>query len=272
MEREENHIKFVYDEAAAIVTAGEKDYLVIGDLHIGAELPLIKRGIKIYNAERQMLKKIREIAGEFKTKNLIILGDIKDTILYPELRESNAILTFFNGLKEENFNVVITAGNHDPHLNEIVDCKIVDELIVGDFAFLHGHRWPSDNAMKEKFLFAGHNHIAIGIEDRSGGYYNQKAWLTARFSRKYGLEKYPHANRGIQLVVLPAFNDLIIGMPLGRLPQDKNLSPLFRNKIFDYKSAMVYGLRGERIGRAGSIKNRYAKRKSSKQGSHDIGR
>ena len=250
----EGRIKFVYNEPAVLVNAAGREHLVIGDLHIGAERPLIKSGIRVYDAEGQMLKRIRKISKEFGVKSLIILGDVKDTILYPESAENSALKTFFGELKKEGFDVIITAGNHDPHLEEIVDCKMVDELILDDFAFLHGHRWPSDDAMKSKFLFAGHNHIAIGLRDKSGAYYNQKAWLVAKFVRKYGLEKYPDANKKIQLVVLPAFNDLIMGMPIGKLPREENLSPLFRNRIFDYDGAKIYSLGGDIVGTPSKMK------------------
>jgi len=254
MLEQEERIKFVYNEAAVLVHANREEHLVIGDLHIGVERPLIKKGIRVYNAEEQMLKRIRKISKEFGVRNLIVLGDVKDTILYPESGENGALKAFFSELKKDNFDVIVTAGNHDPHLNEIVDCKIVDELLLDDFAFLHGHRWPSDEAMKSKFIFAGHNHIAIGLKDKSGAYYNQKAWMIAKFNRKYGLEKYPGANSKVQLVVLPAFNDLIIGMPVGKLPQSENLSPLFRNNVFSYRSASIYSLRGEPVGKVSGVK------------------
>jgi uncharacterized protein len=250
----EERVRFVYNEAAAIVSVGGAEHIVIGDLHIGVERPLIKKGIRVYNAEEHMLKRIKKISGEFKTKNLIVLGDVKDTILYPENAEQNAVRAFFKGLRDDSFDVTVTAGNHDPHLGEVVDCRVVEELVLGDFAFLHGHRWPSDKAMGCGFLFAGHNHVAIGLRDKSGGYYNQKAWLVAKLSKKYGLEKYPNANRSIQLIVLPAFNDLITGMPIGRLPQGENLSPLFRNNIFGYRNAYVYSLRGEQLGKVSGIR------------------
>jgi len=46
-------------------------------------------------------------------------------------------------------------------------------------------------------------------------------------------------------------------MPIGKLPQDENLSPLFRNNVFSYRSASIYSLRGEPIGKVGSMRDRY---------------
>ncbi len=245
------NVRFIYNEAAVAVTIDGIDRLVIGDLHIGAEKAFIRKGIKLYNAVEQMIKKIKHITKEFGIKELIILGDVKDTVLYPEPVESAEVKNFFKELSD--YTITVTAGNHDPHLNEIADCKIVDELVIGGYAFLHGHRWPSDEAMRSDYIFAGHNHVAVSLRDKNNAFYNQKAWLVSKFNKKPGLERYPDANKNIVFVVLPAFNDLIVGMPVNDLKGD-NLSPLFRNKIFDYRSAKVYSLHGEMIGTPSGIK------------------
>jgi hypothetical protein len=246
------NIKFAYDEAAVIVTTGGKNYVVIGDLHIGTEMTLFKKGIKLYGAVEQMEKKIKSISRHFKAKSIIILGDVKDTILYPEALEILELKEFFKAL--DGYDITVVAGNHDAHLEEIVNCKMVDELVLGNFAFLHGHRWPSENAMKAKYLFAGHNHVAVSMKDKNGAFYNQKAWLVSKFNKKRGLERYPNANKEITLIVLPAFNDLITGMPVGSELEGENISPLFRNGVFDYKTAKVYSLRGDIIGTPSRIK------------------
>ncbi len=249
-------VKFIYDEAAAVVYANGQDHLVIGDLHIGAERSFIRKGIRMYGVIGAMILKIKKLSTDFGTKNLIILGDVKDTVLYPDSVEGNELKTFFKELSD--FDITITRGNHDPHLEEIVNCKMVDELCIGGFAFMHGHRWPSDAAMRSKMLFAGHNHIAISMRDKNKGFYGQKAWLVSKVNAKNASERYPKLNKKINLVVLPAFNDLILGMPVNEA-LDENLSPLFRNKVFDYKNAKVFSLRGEPVGTPSRIE------KNSKQ-------
>lgn len=244
-------IRFIYDEAAVVVRTNGKNHLVIGDLHIGAERDFIKKGIRIYSAVEAMIQKIKKLAKGSEVDDIIILGDVKDTVLYPDAVETNELKMFFKELEE--YKITITMGNHDPHLKEIVDCNIVDELVLDEFAFLHGHKWPSDSAMKSKYIFAGHNHIAISLRDKHGAYYNQKAWLISKFNKKLGVERYPEANKNVSLVVLPAFNDLIVGMPVNKEVENM-LNPLFRNKIFNYRSAQIYSLRGEIIGTPSKIK------------------
>lgn len=244
-------VRFIYDEAAVVVSAGGKNHLVIGDLHIGAEKEFIKKGIRVYDAVAAMAKKIKKLMKDSGADDIIILGDVKDTLLYPDIVEANELKAFFNELSD--YNIIITAGNHDPHLKEIVKCNVVEELVIDRFAFLHGHKWPSEEAMKSKYIFVGHNHIAVSLKDSNSAYYNQKAWLVARFNLKKGIERYPKANKKITLVVLPAFNDLIVGMPVSKSVEG-NLSPLFRNGIFNYSGAKIYSLRGDIIGTPSKIK------------------
>ncbi len=248
---EGERVRFVYGEAAVVVDVDGKNRLVIGDIHIGAEQRYVSRGVHLYNVVDTMLEKIRRMMDEHSAGSIIILGDVKDSILYPTTPETKEIKRFFDGLKD--YDITVTSGNHDPHLGEVVSVKQVDELILGKFAFLHGHRWPSDAAMKCDYLFAGHNHSAVRIVDKNRGVYAEKAWLISKLGRIAAKERYPGANPGIRLVVLPAFNDLITGMPVNEVKDDEHLSPLFRNKVFDYGKSEVFSLRGERIGTPDSL-------------------
>ena len=249
-------IMFVYNEAAVVVRIDGKKYLVIGDLHLGVERKLLKKGVRIYSVVENTINRVRRLCAEFAVAGIIILGDVKDTILYPERWEQEMIRKFFDDLK--GYDITITLGNHDGHLNEIIDCKMVDELVLGEFAFMHGHKWPSERAMLSKFIFVGHNHAAVSMKDKNGATYTQKAWLVAKINKKNAAKQYKRFNEEVQLVVLPAFNDLITGMPVNEAV-DENLSPLFRNGVFDYKKARVYSIRGELVGTPSSLKTKTQK-------------
>ncbi|MCL5430663.1 MAG: metallophosphoesterase [Candidatus Marsarchaeota archaeon] len=249
MEYLEDRIKFAFDECAAIVrpTGSKKNFLVVGDLHIGTERKFRDRGVHVYEAVDTVASRIMKLAEEFAFKDIIILGDVKDSILYPEKPERDEIKRFFSALK--SFDITITTGNHDPHLEEVVDCNMAEELVIGDFAFLHGHRWPSQKAMMAEYILVGHNHVAISLSDRYGGIYRQKGWLVSKINKKRAAGKYNDYNEDAKLVVLPAFNDLILGMPVNEVLNNKeNLNPLLRNGIFDYNKAKVYSLRGDLVG------------------------
>ncbi len=252
MKKGNEEIKFIYNEAAVVVTVGGTGHLVIGDLHIGAEKRLISKGIRVYSAVEAMAGKVKKLMNEFSLEDIIILGDVKETILYPDAGELNELRRFFAALSK--YRIIVMRGNHDPHLEELVGVGIKDELVEDGFAFMHGHKWPSEEAMMCRYIFAGHNHAAISMIDRNRGFYSQKAWLIANINKKKAAEIYKKFNEDAKLVVLPAFNDLITGMPVNEvLEESDHLSPLFRNGVFEYRKAKVYSLRGELVGTPATI-------------------
>ncbi len=243
-------IKFVYDKPAAIIHANGRDRLVIGDLHIGAEKRLIDKGVKLYNATGIMAKEIVSIASEFDIHDIIMLGDIKDSIMHPERVELMNIKGFFNAL--EGYKVKIVRGNHDAYISEITGIEPVDELLIGRFALLHGNRWPTEPAMRKSYIMTAHNHISVSFKDKRGGYYQYKAWMIAKLNPEEAAKRYGRFNRGVKLIMMPAFNELIMGMPISKHDSD-NINPLVRNKIFDYADGTVYNLAGENLGRLSKI-------------------
>ena len=175
-------MRFIYGEPALLINAKHSEWLVIGDIHIGAERRISDKGIKIYNLWEQMSRKLLSLAGTFSAKGIVLLGDIKDSILYPESWEQNDIKHFAKSLS--NLEVVALRGNHDAHMDEIMGIKLVDEMMLGDYALLHGNKWPSKAAMSKKALITGHNHVAVRIIDPNGGIYSEKAWLIADINEK----------------------------------------------------------------------------------------
>ncbi|MGC8478489.1 MAG: metallophosphoesterase [Candidatus Micrarchaeia archaeon] len=242
---EGNRIKFVYNEPALLIGSGRSKALVIGDLHIGVEQKLKGKGVHLYQFASRMAQKVSLLLKEFKAKRLILLGDIKESILYPEEVEAKAIRQFFSELSQ--YEIKIAGGNHDSHLSEITGINTESEIFQGDFALLHGHAMPSSEAMSKRYIISAHNHIAISIKDRKGGVYYSKAWLVSK-AGEGAPRLYPNYNKEIKLVSMPAFNDLIAGTDASRFSSKENLSPLFRNKIFNYESAEVYLLSGEFVG------------------------
>ncbi len=247
-------VRFVYDEPAAEVVLDGRRTLVLGDLHIGTERKFISRGIRLYTASEAMGARVVSIAERMGARAIIILGDVKESVLHPEAAEAGEVRRFFRGL--EGYDVTVTAGNHDARLGEIVGAKIVDEVVSGRFSFMHGHRWPSEEAMQAGTIFVGHNHAAVSMTDSNGARYAQKAWLVAGIDSKEAQARYAKPNPKARLVVMPAFNDLIVGMPVNEVKGD-NLSPLFRNGVFDYWGAKVYSMRGELLGTAEGLAKRY---------------
>lgn len=175
---------------------------------------------------------------------------MKDSILYPDSTEQMLIKRFFDGLSD--FDVQIAVGNHDGHLKEFLNAPIKDEIIIGNYAFLHGHMWPSEEAMKKRYVIIAHNHVAVSFRDENNAFYSQKAWLVSDVSKKFAKERYKDFYKNVKLIVMPAFNDLILGTPVNN-KDDIHINPLFRNKIFDYDNASVYTISGSLIGTPKSL-------------------
>ncbi len=238
-------IRFVYDEPALIVKAGSSEYLVVADLHIGMELGISKhRGVHLFNATEHMAERIAHMMEEFSLDNLIILGDVKESILYPEHAEISLLKDFFLRLKD--FNIKIVAGNHDAHLADIIGREVSRNLAIDGFGFVHGNRRPDEKLMALDYLISAHDHIAIRMVDGSGTVYEQKAWAFYRLNESVAERNYGRFNKGIRLVSMPAFNELIMGSMIERSPKGR-LNPLLSNNIFDYKSIETYNLMGQRV-------------------------
>ena len=239
------YLRFVYDVPAMIALDGTEKYLVIGDLHIGMERKLHERGVHIDATER-LSDRILRLVREFSADKVIMLGDIKESVLYPDVAEARLIRSFFERLA--GVDVEVIAGNHDAHLQELISNRISRELIIGRFAFLHGDKKPSEEAMLCDYLITAHSHTAVRITDKNGAVYEEKAWVVAGVKESAAERIYTRFNRRIKLIIAPAFNDLIMGTLIGDGLKTHN--QLFRSGLFDYGRAKVYTLDGSIVNSA----------------------
>ncbi len=237
-------IKFVYDEPALVVNAGGVEHLVIADLHIGMELELSRKGVHLFNATDRMADRVKKIMKEFGLRNIIMLGDIKHSILHAEGSEIKLLKDFFRQL--DAFQIDIIAGNHDAFLGETIGREVNRELILENFGFIHGNRQPDQKMMSLDYIISGHDHIAIRITEKSGAFYEQKAWALYKLNKKAAKLEYVEPNSKIKLISMPAFNDLIMGTTVERSAKSR-LNPLLSNNIFDYKTVDIYNLLGQKI-------------------------
>ena len=238
-------IKFLYDKAALLLHGAGKSHLVIGDIHIGLERKLSGKGVHLYGATEHMARQIKEIVEDNSVDSVIMLGDIKESVLHPDSVEAMLVRRFFSEL--QGLDIAIAVGNHDSRLGELVDVPVSDEITMGDVAMLHGHIWPSEEAMGKSYIIIAHNHVAVSFVDENGAIYSQKAWLVANVDKKKAAARYISFNRSIRLVVMPAFNDLILGTPVN-LMDGRHINPLFRNGIFDFNGADIYAMSGALLG------------------------
>ena len=248
----DRYIKFIYNEPAMLVRVRGKDWLAVGDIHIGAERRLSERGINVYDVGSTMADKIIALAKEFDAHGVILLGDLKDSIMYPESWELKQLKAFMSAISA--MKLIVLRGNHDGHISELLDVKVQDEFCTPEYAFLHGNKWPSSDAMQRRILITAHNHAAVKIQDSNGAVYPEKAWIVSKANMQISKKLYENPKANV-LIVLPSFNPLILGFPAGTERSDKeNINPLFRSGVFDYWNSDIYTIKGDYAGKTSSFK------------------
>lgn len=227
-------IRFVSGEPALVVATKGTSHLVVGDLHIGREMRLSAKGIHVYGTAESMAQHILKIAAAHSLSRLILLGDIKDSIMRPPARERTEIALFFDALSVMDTTIVL--GNHDAGLALPDNVKTFKELSMGQVGFVHGHALPSEKLVESRYIVAAHDHPAF-LSDAPR---DEKAWIVCSVNPKVAHKFYSRVNPRLEIISMPAFNPLIIG-------GGRAINPLFRKRIFDIGSATAYGLDGTRL-------------------------
>lgn len=206
--------------------------IVIGDLHIGYEKELKEKGVIIPDQRKNMRDRIEKLVKKYEAEKLIILGDLKHEIVGYISNLEN----FFSSLPVE---VLLTKGNHDGKIEEMMKGKIYPPggFRISDYGFFHGHSWPDENVMRAKYVFMGHLHPEIELEDSMGHKHRYPCHLIGRLNKR-GRKRYKNSPR---IFVVAAFNKLVgasIAKPIG---------PLIRNGLIE--DFEVYLLNGIYLGK-----------------------
>ena len=229
--------------------------LAIADIHIGMERGLAEKGIRLGSMNSMLLNEIASLLDETKAERLIILGDVKHTIPGVEFSERLALKAMLRevcGMAR----VAIVPGNHDGDIGEVApDAEIAPSsgMRIGDVALCHGHAWPDEGIMGAKELLMGHTHPCVEIADELGGKRVERAWLLAKADAGRLREKYAGANPEIRLVLVPAFNPLVGGIPLNRMKDGAPKGPLLRGGMFKFGDGQIHLLNGIGLGRLSAL-------------------
>ena len=132
---------------AALVKTEKTKTLLIADPHLGWEMQLQEKGIHVPSQTPKILNKLTAIITEYKPDRLVILGDVKYTVVSHEFGEWQDIPDFFNKLEGCIGSIAVVRGNHDanlePLLPENVELLPATGAVIGDVGVFHGHKWPS---------------------------------------------------------------------------------------------------------------------------------
>ncbi len=218
----------------ALVIEDEQLALVIADIHIGLEYELLKKGINLPSQSPVLHARIEGLIGQTGARELILLGDIKHNIPAISALEAKTIPSFLS------FSAPYTLikGNHDGAIESLAGHPARAALRRGNTLFVHGHMRIPD--VDYDTVIMGHVHPAIEITDELGKRTREKVWLRGTLPS------------GVRLVVMPAFNNLITGIPVNK-GRDRLPGPILAQDGVDIASFEAYLLDGTHLGTVGSI-------------------
>jgi uncharacterized protein len=269
---------------AALIKAKNKKTLLIADPHIGWELALQDKGIHVPSQTFKILAKLTVILRQFKPDKLVILGDVKNTVVSHELGEWQDIPEFFSQLQGLVDEIAIVRGNHDaniePLLPENVGLLPATGSIFGDVGVFHGHRWPSPLVLKCKILLMGHLHPVIVLKDPAGFKITRQVWMKAICNtevfakillQKHGMKlegnleetlkkRYNIKLKAKELFIMPSFNNFLGGRPVNEerarkeIGNEALIGPVLRSKAVDIDNSELYLLDGTYLGTLNQLK------------------
>lgn len=269
---------------AALIKNGKTKILLIADPHIGWEIALQEKGIHVPSQTQKLLAKLTSIITQYKPDQLVVLGDVKYTVVRAELGEWHDIPDFFSELTGIVSNVSVVRGNHDanldPLLPENVSLLPATGLVIGDVGVFHGHMWPSPALLACKTLVMGHVHPVVVFRDPAGFKINRQVWMKAKcntellakiFLQKHNVKiegtvnetlrrHYGFKARASELFIMPSFNDFLGGRPINEAHPRKQeggevlIGPLLRSEAVDVDNSEVYLLDGTYLGTLNQLK------------------
>lgn len=243
-------LKFLTDRAMLL----EPDrILLLSDLHIGLEREISLSGVTIPSQYEKLKERIDNLIAETKAKHLIFLGDVKHDIPGISWQEFKEIPKLFESF---NIKVSVIKGNHDGDIERLIpkNIDIYDStgFTIKNFAFTHGHAWPSKEALDCEYLIMGHLHPAVEFwthEFRSV----EHCWIKCDVNKKVFEKKYKRKCNLKKGIIMPTFNSLMGGIALNSKDFKPN-DPLLRNEALEWKEGEVYLLDGTFLGKLKNIK------------------
>jgi putative SbcD/Mre11-related phosphoesterase len=271
-------LKLLLPNPAALIKTETTKTLVIADPHLGWEMALQDKGIHVPSQTPKILQKLIAVISKYKPDALLILGDVKYTVVAAKPGEWHDIPEFFSEVKNHVKNIEIVRGNHDANLEPLLPENIkllpATGAIVGDIGLFHGHKWPSPTLLKCNTLIMGHLHPVVVFRDPAGFKITRQVWVKAQCNttqlaktllqkQRIKIEGTPeettqkHYNfkpSTNQIFIMPSFNDLLGGRPINETkPRKKGetptmIGPVLRSDAVDLNNSEIYLLDGTYLG------------------------
>jgi hypothetical protein len=246
-------IEPVPDAPAATATLDGERALVVADVHAGIEVGLrYERGVELASAAPERRDRLLALLERTDADRLVVVGDLAHRIGGPTGVEAAELRDLADAVLGRAA-LTLVPGNHDAGVAEALSDRPVDVRAptgwrAGDVGFAHGHTWPAPEVLDVDALVTGHEHPQVRVEDAVGGARTERAWLRGRLRREPFAAHHGDDLRwpgdGVELVVVPAFNDRSGGTWVN-VPGEGFLSPFLPDALADGE---VYLLDGTRLG------------------------
>ncbi len=278
-------LNLLWPHPAALIKNGKTKTLLIADPHLGWEMSLQEKGIHVPSQTPKILNKLTAIITKYKPEQLVILGDVKYTVVSSELSEWHDIPDFFAKLQGYVGAIAIVRGNHDANLEPLLpeNVKLLPATgeVIGDVGVFHGHKWPSPALLQCKTLVMGHLHPVVVFRDPAGFKITRQVWMKANCDSealaKILLQKHnvkikgtvaetlkKHYNirlKAKEIFIMPSFNDFLGGRPVNETRPRKEIGsealigPVLRSEAVDVDNSELYLLDGTYLGTLNQLRS-----------------
>jgi len=231
--------------------------LVLADLHIGIEHELALNGVNIPSQIDRRIDRALQYLATTKAKRVVLLGDVKNTILKASALERHDVPLFLQSLAE-CVPVDILPGNHDggieywlPRYSRFeINIHSSKGCSVHGAGLVHGHTWPSTELLRCGYVIMGHNHPKVRMADPLGHVSSKPVWIRTRFVESVFRERYPEIDgyADPRVIIMPAFNELVGGIAFNEACYETLLGPVFSNRAIALEHAQAYLLDGTYLG------------------------
>jgi putative SbcD/Mre11-related phosphoesterase len=198
------------------------ELVAIADLQIGQETYFANMGLFIPQFQTKiMIENIIDILKKTKAKRLLINGDFKHDFSLAAKQEWNDVSKFIEEISKYVKTIIVVKGNHDNYLQTILGrfkIRIVDEALIDDYLFIHGHNLPKTDEKKYNNLIIGHEQPGVVL--RTGF---EKFKLPC-FLYGETLDKK-------QFIAMPSFSPLSSNSEINLQEKKDLLSPILRSLV-----------------------------------------
>ncbi|RLE90051.1 MAG: hypothetical protein DRJ49_00950, partial [Thermoprotei archaeon] len=106
-------LRILFEDRAVLLEKDSELYGIVADLHIGFEIDLKGRGIRLPLQTDKISSQLLNLVDKYGIRKLILLGDLKHSILGYERREAEDVRRLLEQLCQLVEEVYLIPGNHD---------------------------------------------------------------------------------------------------------------------------------------------------------------